>query len=190
VKKTDEITVAELFAGCDKELPSGRRLKNLAERLAPKIKIELSKRWPEIDWDFLKDSIEDNAVAMLDIPLVEKILLPAWRQYRDLESKILADRKEQVVWLAQHTLSSVHNPYLDVLCHGVRTAKAIRLDVSADFTISEFGLVVQSRRIRRIKTGNIEGKGTVAFKDLKLEKSFGKIELLDEIGLGEGIPLA
>lgn len=187
--KTDEITLAELFARDDKEHPTGRRHGNLAQSLAPKIRVELSKQRPEIDWDSLKDSIEDRAVAMLNIQLVKDILLPAWRQYQDLESRISDDPEGKVVWLAQHTVSSVHHPQLDVLSNGVRTAKVVGLDVAADFTLSGFGLVVQRRKITKIRTGTIEGAGSLAFKDLKLKKPFGKIELANEIQLDEATPL-
>ena len=60
--------------------------------------------------------------------------------------------------------------------------------VAADFTLNGFGLVVQRGQITRIKTGKIEGSGSVGFKDLKLDKPFGKIELLDEIPLDDGYP--
>ena len=81
--KTDEITLAELFARDGEGEPSGGRPGNLAQSLEARIKVELSKERPEIDWDSLKDSIEDQAAAMLNIQLVSNILLPAWRQYQD-----------------------------------------------------------------------------------------------------------
>jgi hypothetical protein len=189
VPKPDEITLAELFARDDKEHPSGRRPGDLAQSLTPKIKVELSKQRPEIDWDSLKDSIEDKAVAMLNIQLVKDILLPAWRQYQDLDSRISDDPEGKVVWLAQHTVSSVHHPQLVVLSNGVRTATVVGLDVAADFTLNGFGLVVQRGKISKIRTGTIEGAGSLAFKDLKLKTPFGKIELANEIQLDEAIPL-
>lgn len=105
MEKAHEITLAELFVGYDKEHPSERRPGNLTERLAPKIKVELSKQWPAIDWDSLKESIEDNAVAMLHIPVITDILLPAWREYQDLEGRISDDPEGKVIWLAQHKVS-------------------------------------------------------------------------------------
>jgi len=189
VPKTDEITLAELFARDGEGRPTGGRPGHLAQSLAPRIKVELSKERPEIDWDLLKDSIEDQAAAMLNISLVTDILLPAWRQYQDLESRIADDPEGKVVWLARHTVSSVHHPRLDVLSNGVRMAQVAVLDVAADFTLNGFGLVVQRGQITRIKTGKIEGSGSVGFRDLKLNKPFGTIELLDEIPLDDGYPL-
>src|SRR5262249_45424541 len=189
VPKTDEITLAELFARDGEGRPSGGRPASLAESLAPRIKVELSKKRPEIDWGSLKDSIEDQVAAMLNIPLVSDILLPAWRKYQDLESRIADDPEGKIVWLARHTVSSVHHPRIEVLNNGVPVAEVAVLDVSADFTLSSFGLIVQRRLITRVRTGKIEGSGSVGFKDLKLNKPFGKIELSDEIPLDDGYPL-
>lgn len=187
--KTDEITLAELFARDGEGQPSGGRPANLVQGLASKIKVELSKERPEIDWDSLNDSIEDQATAMLNIPLVSNILLPAWRQYQDLESRIADDPEGKIVWLAKHTVSSVHHPRLDVFSSGVRMAEVAGLEVAADFTLNGFGLVVQRGKITKIRTGTIEGSGSLGFKNLKLDKSFGEIELVDEIELREPYPL-
>jgi len=79
-------------------------------------------------------------------------------------------------------VSSVHHSQLAVRYNGVRTAKAVELEVTADFTLRGFALLVQGGRIRKIiKAGNIEGSGAVGFKDIKLTKSSGKIELSREI---------
>ena len=187
--KTDEITLAELFARDRDGQPCGSRSGNLAESLAPRIKVELSKERPEIDWDSLSDSIEDQAAAMLNIPLVSNILLPAWRQYQDLESRIANDPEGKIVWLAKHTVSSVHHPRVDVFSSGVRVAEVAGLEVAADFTLNGFGLVVQRGKITKIRTAKIEGSGSLGFKDLKLDKSFGDIELVDEIELREPCPM-
>jgi hypothetical protein len=188
VPKTAEITLAELFAHDGEVRPPGGGRGSFAESLAPRIKMELSRDRPDIDWGPLKDSIEDQVATMLNIPLVSNILLPAWRKYQDLESRIADDPEGKIVWLARHTISSVHHPRIEVLNDGVPVAEVAVLDVSADFTLNSFGLIVQRRLITRVRTGKIEGSGSVGFKDLKLDKPFGKIELLDEIPLDDGIP--
>lgn len=187
--ETDDITLAELFVGDARKPPSDSSRGTLGQNLALQIKVELAKEQPEVDWDSLIDLIADKAVDMLRIPLVTGILVPAWRQYEDLDNRISDDGEGKIVWLAQHTLSSEHHPHLDVLSNGVRTYQVAELDVAADFTLNGFGLVVQYGKITKIETGTIEGSGSVGFKDFRVEKRFGEIELATEIELEEGVPL-
>jgi len=189
VKKESEVTLARLFAGYYKEHLSDRSLGTLAQRLAPEIEIELSKQWPTINWDAFKESIEDKALEMLNIPVITGILLPAWRQYQDIKVAVSSNEPGgQTVWLAQHTVSSTHHPHLDVRCYGV-PGKPIELTVAAEFTVDGFGLMIQAGRIRKIKTSSIEGQGSLGLGSVKVEKRFGKISLPDAIDLGEGIPV-
>jgi len=188
VAETDKITLAELFAGDAKEHPSAKR-SALGHNLALKIKVELSAEQPQVDWNSQIDFLAGKAMEMLRIPLVTGILVPAWRLYEDLDNRITDDGDGKIVWLAQHVVSSEHHPHLDVVCDGVHTAEVASLDVSADFTLSGFGLVVQRGKITKIRAGTIEGSGSLGFKSFRMEKTFSEIKLANEIELGEGIPL-
>jgi hypothetical protein len=187
-----ELTLKELFALDDKTLPASGRTAVESSRSMPDLKKKLEKESKAIKWDAVSDVLLEKVVEMLDVPVL-KILVPAWKKYREVE--IFGDPEKfppaetQLVSLAEHKVKSEHRPYLEVLYQGVPVGR-IDFKLTVELTLEGFVLQIQGGRIVAVRTGTLKGHGFLALESaVVLEKDFGSVRLPGTLDLGEGIPL-
>jgi hypothetical protein len=122
------------------------------------------------------------------------LMLATWTKWRELRE--YADPKRHspnevfVIALAEHSITSEHRPYLDIV---VGTHPVARIDFAASIglDLEALDLKIQAGRIKAVAPGACKVRMNFACKDIELIKS--KRTLLqppDLIDLGEGIPIA
>lgn len=156
------------------------------------LKAEVAKKYRLIKWDVVSDVLMDRAVEMADIP-VAKILLSAWRKYRELEKfadpQAYPPEDTELVSLVEHTLQSEHKSSLEILFKGVRV-KVIDFTVATELTLDGVVLQIRGGRVTAIEAGSVKGKASLAMESqIVVEKPFASIPLPGKIHLGEGVPL-
>jgi hypothetical protein len=165
-------------------LESGADMLSLKERLA---------RESRIKWPVALDTIAGKIRDILNLDILN-IMVAAWkkqekiRQFGDKE-KYPAD-ETFLVPLAEHTISSEHHPYIEVKVNNVPLA---RIEFRIDISLKLEGLVlnIQDGKLKKLFTGNCEGKGTVKYREqVILERTTGAIPFPGAIDFGEGVPVA
>jgi hypothetical protein len=156
------------------------------------LKAEVAKKSRLIKWDVVSDVLLDRAVEMSDIP-VAKILLSAWRKYREIEKftdpHAYPPEDTELVSLLEHTVQSEHKSSLEILFKGARV-KVIDFTVATELTLEGVVLQIRGGRVMAIEAGTVKGKASLAMESkIVVEKPFASIHLPGKIDLGEGVPL-
>ena len=123
---------------------------------------------------------------LLDIPL-PNIFLASWKKADSLQTLLAESVKtpEAVssLELAEHTINSLHKPWVEVKLQGT-TVKKIEFTVRLAFQLKAFVLKIQNGSIKEMQTGSCEAKGTVEYEGLTiLEKKLAPIVLPGTIPL-------
>ncbi|MBI4468835.1 MAG: hypothetical protein HY650_05870 [Acidobacteria bacterium] len=120
-------------------------------------------------------------------------MVGAWNKYRPLLK--YADRSKYppeevaLVPLAEHTISSEHHPYVEIMW-GEQSLGKLEFGIELEITLEGIVLKNQDGKIKEIKTGTCKVKGTVKYADLViLEKDSEEISLPGPIDLGEGVAI-
>lgn len=171
-------TLQELF------VPSG------SDRGLPELKRAVAQRENIVKWEAVRDVLADKALEMLDMPVLG-VLLSAWKKYREIEQTADSEARSEKrkVFLAQHTLTSEHHPYLEIRVKGI-PVDTLKFTVLLELVIKGFSLTIRDRKIITVQTGTMTGQGSLALEGtVIMEKEFGTIQLPGTIQLGHGIPL-
>ena len=92
----------------------------------------------------LTDEVAAIVHGLLDLDLGQ-LALAGWRKHGELAAAARSTRANpgtsEVVQLAHHTVSSVHEPWVDILVHEVRVA-TVRTRLSVELTVSELSATV------------------------------------------------
>lgn len=191
MSKTD-LTMKDLFGVDSGEgaVVQGNKFDNA--KSTAELKENLAKKSKLIQWDAVKEVLAEKTVEMLDIPVV-RILFPAWKKYREIMEFANPEKhppgETSLVSLVEHTVKTEHHPYLQVSYHGLEFPK-IEFTLSAELTLQGIVLRIQDGKIKEIKEGTIEGKGSLLLeKESVLERPFGSYDLPGKVDLGGGIPL-
>src|SRR6202008_3593669 len=125
------------------------------------------------------------------------VLGGAWGRYADLwkfcDRKAYPPEKVSVVTLAEHRITSTHQPYVDVelsaiLPTPVRLRLSLRVDLEAN--VQGARLTIRDGRIRKLHAANVSfsGKMSCEGKEILVRDGTLKIERGIAFG-GEGIPI-
>ncbi len=94
-----------------------------------------------------------------------------------------------LVHLAEHTVTSEHNPYIEIRVDDQPVGR-VDFKIKISLTLDNFILKIQNGYIKAIQTGACKGKGTIYCWNLPiLERETGPFPLPGNIDLGEGIPI-
>lgn len=144
-------------------------------------------------WAAVMTQVGAKVREALDIPLVS-ILGGAWQRYAQFEKYCDRERYPpdvtSVVPLANHTISSTLDPYVEIFADDVSIGR-ISLNVELSIALEGATLSIRDGKFRslRLVRGNVGGKlscGDVVLLDL----SSRQYELPGEISFGDGIPIA
>ncbi len=187
-----EITLCRIFGYQGKNVAElkSKALEGVAAVSALKQTIE--KGASGIKWPVALGEVVEQVGSLLDVPL-GAIISAAWNKYRVLtkycDPKKYSPDETFLVPLLEHTITSKHRPYIDVLLDDHPIGR-INFAIDVSLTLKGFIAKVQGGRLREIKVGACKMKGTIACEDFPLlEKESDSVDLPGSIDLGEGVPI-
>ena len=165
--------------------PQGRtaspdRLEAFRERMKEQLK---GIRWPAT-----MPELSGKIGELLDIEIPD-IMLSAWKKLDALKKSLDESRNalEEKIYLelAEHTIAADLHPYVEIRIKNI-PVKKIEFTVKVALAVKGVILKLLNGRIREIRTGTCEVKGTVEYGDLVIaEKALEPIELPGSIELDE-----
>ena len=190
--KDDNMNVKDVLFDPNPEVAGKMHERMHKEPAVVDLRAELAKKSKLIKWDVVSDVLMGRAAEMADIPLA-KILLPAWRKYRELEKfadpQAYPPEDTELVSLLEHTVQSEHKSSLAILFKGV-TVKLIDFTVATELTLEGIVLQIRGGRVMAIKAGSVKGNASLSMEDqIVLERPFAPVSLPGKIDLGDGVPL-
>lgn len=152
--------------------PSPDRWKSFQTKLRSEMKT--------IQWSASMPDLVEKVTELFDVKLPDLFLL-SWKKADDLRNALNESKKTpeatKYVELAEHSITSKHEPYIEVRVRNVEV-KRIEFEVNLTFTLKGFELMIKAGEVQEIRTGRCEVEGKVVYKDLKLlEKKLSTIAL-------------
>ena len=168
-------------------LPPAEKHAKLAE-----VRDKIGKAAPGLAWGVASAEILRSVADLLKISFTD-IMVATWNKYHVL--KKYKDRTKyppdqvSLVPLAEHTITSEHHPYVDILV-GEQSVARLDFTVKVALALKGFILKIRDAKIIEIHSGNLKGKGSLACEDfVLLEEETESFPLPATISLGEGIPI-
>jgi hypothetical protein len=174
-----------LAAGRHTGMESCQGLSSLKEKLA--------KEAPAINWTLAFSGIMDKVNDLLDVGIPD-ILVLAWNKHgmlrKYLDKGKYPPNETVMAHLAEHTIKSVHQPYIEIWISDRNLGK-IDFNINLTLTIKGAILKIQDGSIKEICTGSCKGKGILSCEEfIIIEKETESISLPGSISFPKGIPIA
>jgi hypothetical protein len=139
-------------------------------------------------WRIFPSMVAQHVGKLLDIRLGD-VLVGAWNKARairqSLDKSNKAPGKEILLELAEHTITSKHEPYLTLLRNGAQVA-SLKFSVNLELTLQGAMMRILNGEIKEIQVGQIRGKGTIkSGRVVLLEKELGPLEVPGMIVLAQ-----
>jgi hypothetical protein len=184
-----QITLNQIFSSeelSQERMASVESCKKMSSVRARILK-EARVKWP-IAFEIIVEKIAD----ILDVS-IPGIMVGAWNKYKILvkyaDSEKYPPNETFLVPMAEHTVKSEHNPYIEILING-KPVGEINFNITVSLILKGIILKVQGGKVKAINTGTCKGKGTLKCENIViLEKETRSISLPGSIDLGEGIPI-
>jgi hypothetical protein len=129
--------------------------------------------------------------ALLDLDL-GALVVAGWKKHAALTSAAeqtrIAPETSAVVSLAEHTVSSCHKPYVDLLAREKRVAR-VHVELSVRVTVQGLAATVRGGRLVSLTGGSSEISARLAVEDRELAHRTARADLPLVVRLGNGIPL-
>ena len=130
--------------------------------------------------------------GLLDIGL-DDVLVKGWRTHRalrDAGQRNLATSPygEELVELAQHTVSSTHSPHVDLLVNGKRVA-TIELSIVLSLDVDALVAVVSGGKLTALRSGSCLARLVVNVQDREVVSRERAFEAPLHVALGDGVDL-
>lgn len=142
-------------------------------------------------------SLLDREVAtvvgsLLDIGL-DDVLTAGWQAHRALRdagerSLATSPHGEELVELAQHTVSSTHSPHVDLLLDGTRVA-TIGATVLLSLEVGALVAVVSGGSLTALRSGSCLAKLVVTVQDSEVVSRERAFDAPLHVSLGDGVDL-
>jgi hypothetical protein len=152
-------------------LEDGAALEPLGKTLSPRV-VTLLK--------MLSNTVEEHIHGLLQVDLFD-VLAGAWNKTREinkeLEKSAATPGKDFFAHLAEHRVSSTHEPSLELLVGRKKVAR-LPFPVSLELVLRGAVLTIRDGAIREVRTGQILGKGVVKCgKAVLMEREFKALEV-------------
>jgi hypothetical protein len=185
-----QITLNEFFLL--EELSQDQVLKIQSGGGIAALKEKISRDIAGINWPAAFSGIVKNIGDLLNISISD-IMISAWNKYRILlkytDKGKYGPKETFLVTLAEHTIKSEHNPYIEVLLNE-QLIRKIDFDISIALTLKGFILKIRDGKIKEIKAGTCKGKGTVKCENFVIfEKETESFSLPGSINFEEGVAI-
>ena len=187
---TAPLTLNQLFSLKNKELPPDQLSALEAGGEVAAAKAAVLKRTKGVGWGVISGEIFKKVENLLEIS-IPNILVAAWSPFlvKYLDRKKYPANEILLVPLAEHTITSEHHPYLEIMVNDQLVGK-IGFKISVDLTLEGIILKIQNGEVKKISTGTCKGKGTIKCGDLLLVKEEAKsLALPGSIDLSPGVPI-
>jgi hypothetical protein len=148
---------------------------------------------PDVLRNSAADSVTDALSSVLNIPLID-VLAAAWKTRHELreycdQSKYPPDQVNNYV-LAEHVISSNHQPRFQVLFDGAPCGPDIEFGITLSLTVDAACLQIVNARITKATTGTIQGSGQISCAGhVLVERKTAKLDIPGKFSFGEGIPI-
>jgi hypothetical protein len=183
---SDEPTLGTLL------LPGTRALsEKLARTLdaseeAAEIKTALAKAVPGLPLGPIVEGVSKGLQDALDVP-ISSVLGGAWNRARELRAAILqtrdSDKTAVLVPLLDHTITSEHRPYVDVVLNGTALARLV-FPLKLSLQVEGAVLRVAKGRMTDVMAGQLKVKATLKFAEFVLfEKALSPIPIPGALAL-------
>jgi len=191
MKDNETVTLSRFFSSetksSTKELMKAESHDNVAD-----IK-EIIKEQVKVPWPVACGFILRKFMEALDTK-VSDVMIEAWKKYKDIvqytDEKKYPPDETYCVSLAEHTIESVHKPYLEILFDNQPVGKRIKFEIKIFLTVEGIALEIQGGKIMKVHTGSCKGGGSIKLEDFTiLEKETKSFTLPGSISLGQGIPI-
>lgn len=129
--------------------------------------------------------------GLLDLDL-GALVVAGWKKHAALtaaaEQTRIAPGTSAVVSLAEHTVSSTHKPYVDLLVREKRVAR-VQVELSVEVTVRGLAATVRGGRLVSLTGGGGEISARLVVEDRELAHRKARADLPLVVRLGDGIPL-
>ena len=130
--------------------------------------------------------------GLLDVGL-DDVLLAGWRKHRALRdagqrSLATSPHGEELVELAQHTVSSTHSPHVELLVNGKRVA-TIEATIVLSLDVDALVAVVSGGKLTALRSGSCLARLVVNVQDREIVRRERTFEALLHVALGDGVDL-
>jgi len=119
--------------------------------------------FPMLSAGMMPAAIARHLAGLLDIGLAD-VLLGAWNKShglrQQLEKSAKAPGKEMFLQLAEHKITSTHQPYIALMKDGHEMGR-LPFSVSLELVLQGAVVRILDGAIQEIQTGKVKGKGTV-----------------------------
>lgn len=151
-----------------------------------KFKEKLTKEIKGVKWTASKFEIIEKIEQLLDIK-IPSIFLSSWKKSEEikkiLEESIKSPEEKFEINLSEHSITSAHKPYIEVMFKNVPVYK-IEFDLNLTFTLEGFMIKIQNGKINEIGSGVCKAQGTLSWEKIQLlEKKLEPIKLPGSIHL-------
>lgn len=175
-----EATLKDLFRLTGDGIPEGQWSAAVSGVQMSAVKESLQKEAKVVGWSSISGEIRERVGDLLDIK-VSSVLAAAWNKYRALsralEASAASPEQSFLVPLAEHTVRSVHHPYVEIQLDG-RPVGRVTFDIKLDILVQGIELVIRGGRVEKIRSGRCKGKGEIACQGATLiSQDFGPIAI-------------
>ncbi len=183
MKKYD-MTLVDVFLSEQKEFGEETNHKLRENEYIQQLQKKIDARIHEKKVPAVVDKISAYLVDMLDVSLKD-ILINSWKKYATIAEALERSKKKPTetifLTLAKHKIVSEHYPYIEINLNEEAIEKII-FDIKLQLILEGFVLEIKNSEIVAIETGNCQGTGKVAYKDIIFfEEKSKKIELPGKI---------
>lgn len=146
----------------------------------------IAKEIKGIKWVASRFDIAEKVAELLDIK-IPSIFISSWKKSEEIkkiiEESLKSSEEKFEVNLSEHTITSEHKPYIEVMFKNMPAYK-IEFDLNLSFTLDGFILKIQNGIIYGIDPGICNAQGTLSWEKIKLlEKKLEAIKLPGTIRL-------
>lgn len=157
-----------------------------------KVGQELRGKVPVPFWSSARRTIDQALHQLLSLPL-SQIIAGGWNQYRTLIQ--YRDRKKHpaeevaLVPLGEHTISSTHQPQIEIYLNDQRIG-SLDFQITLALDLEAAILKIQDGKIWEVEVGSCRGGGTLKFGPAVLfERKTGKVRLPSVISFPRGVSI-
>lgn len=129
--------------------------------------------------------------GLLDLDLGD-LLVAGWSKHADLvaaaKSTLAAPDSSELVELAAHSITSVHQPFVDLFVDDVHVA-TVRFELSVEFKVQALVATVRHGHLVAFRSGGCEVTATLGAEGRQLVTRQARLDLPLVLRLGDGVSL-
>lgn len=152
----------------------------------------LPRKPPLAVWAGLSRAVSRALQEALQVNIAD-VLVAGWNTYQSLleyaDPEKHPPKEIASVTLWEHTITSSHEPRVDVLVNGAKVA-TITFGVDLELQFESATLTIQGGKIMEVKAGTCVGKGVLKCEgEVLIERASAEIRLPGRLTFGTGIPI-